>query len=131
MKIKSFIPFISWAIIFLILLGLPGKAFPEVPSLLEWLAWDKLIHFVAFGLFCFLFLWGVYQQIAIQKKHYWISFFIGVFYGGLTEVLQHYVFIYRSGSWLDFLVDIIGCIIGCCFFYLIYFKFSKRRKTFF
>lgn len=126
MKIKRFIPFIAWTIIVMFLMGLPGRAFPKVPNFLEWLTWDKLIHFVIFGLFCYLFLWGIYKQKSISKKHYWIAFFLGVFYSGLTELLQRYVFTYRSGNWFDFLADVIGCFMGCLCFYLILDKRSKK-----
>lgn len=123
MKIKPFIPFILWTIIILILLGIPGTKIPKIPSFLEWLTWDKLIHFILFGIFCYLFLWGIYKQKIIHKQHYITSLLIGVFYSGLTEILQHYVFIKRSGNWFDFLADIIGCILGCFLFYWI----QKKR----
>ncbi|MDD4848126.1 MAG: VanZ family protein [Bacteroidales bacterium] len=130
MKIKSFIPFIIWTILIMILLGLPGKFFPKVPNFWEWLSWDKLVHFVLFGTFCFLFLWGVKKQNILQKRHYIIAGIIGIFYSGLTELLQHFVFIKRNGNWYDFLADVIGCFLGLYLFNILYKKwFSKTSKS--
>lgn len=36
----------------------------------------------------------------------------GVFYGGFMEILQHYIFINRSGNWYDFFANAIGATIG-------------------
>jgi VanZ family protein len=36
----------------------------------------------------------------------------GIFFGGLMEICQHFIFINRSGNWYDFIANTIGAILG-------------------
>ncbi len=119
-------PGIVWAIIILILLGLPGNDFPDtfflnIPHL------DKAIHLFLFFVFAFLLVRGftLQNRIMLLKKHFLLfSLSIGISYGGLTEILQYAIFTGRTSDVLDFIFDIIGCCVG-----ILLFVFYQSIKT--
>ncbi|MBR5603743.1 MAG: VanZ family protein [Bacteroidales bacterium] len=111
----------------MVLLGLPGSCFPTVVDFWDWLGPDKIIHFILFGSLEFLSLWGYRKKISsgnnYKRKVYPLTFFLSMIYGGLTEILQKYIFINRYGSIYDFFADAIGCVIG-----VIIFNFYAKKK---
>jgi len=123
---RKFWPGGIWAVIILLLTGLPGDYFPEVVSFWDWLSPDKLVHFFIYGVFTFLLLWGYRAQYSTSKhrsKLVWLIIILGVLYSGITEILQATVFIGRDGSVFDFLANTIGSIIG-----IIVFMLFARKK---
>ena len=117
-----------WAVIVLLLTGLPGSVFPEIHSFWDWLSPDKLVHLFIFGIFSFLILWGYRAQYFERKNRYLlasIAVIVSALYGLITEILQRYVFIGRSGNVYDFLADTVGALIGWGLFI---FLFRKKIK---
>jgi VanZ family protein len=113
---------VSWGVFILVLTGLPGQYFPQIPTLLDLFAPDKLVHFFIFGMFVFTLMKGFIQKPGIsipQAGFYAIMLSIG--YGGITELLQAFVFINRQGSIYDFIANGIGSIIG----FLVCFKWKS------
>lgn len=114
-----------WAAVILLLTGLPGNYFPAVVSFWDWLAPDKLVHLAMFGLLSFLMMFdrkGQYQ--AGQKRLVVLIVLVfGTFYGALTEILQHFVFVGRHGNLFDFFANMLGVAAGIAFFVL------SRRKN--
>lgn len=112
---KPFIPSLVWLIAITILSGYPGNKIPEAP----FFNFDKLVHvgiyFVLSIAICFAFFNEKKQPKQQPKIKIWIIFF-GIFYGGFMEILQHYIFINRSGSWYDFFANAIGVILGVLFY---------------
>ena len=54
---------------------------------------------------------------------------IGIAYGGITELLQGYVFIGRTASIYDFIANAVGCFAGYLFFKILLLKyFIKGEK---
>ncbi|MCO6499136.1 MAG: VanZ family protein [Vicingus serpentipes] len=108
---KSFFPAIVWAIIIFLLSAFPGNKIPDIP------VWniDKLVHIGMYAVFSFLLLTAYNPQYSTKKTRYFtislIAFF-SVFYGGVMEILQHYIFINRSGSMYDFIANTIGSVMG-------------------
>ena len=51
---------------------------------------------------------------------------ISILFGGLTELLQKYVFIGRYGSVFDLFADAIGCVIGVLLFKILLKKNNKN-----
>lgn len=129
MFLKRFWPAISWAIIVMLLVGLPGNVFPEIKSFWEWLSPDKVVHLFIFGTLSFLILFGYRDDIYgdNKRKYFTIAIVLTTFYGILTEVLQYYVFIGRSGNVYDALADVIGAIFGCIL-YAPLMTFLKKMK---
>jgi len=110
-KIKYFLPAALWLLVILFLSGFPGNKVPEIPL---W-QFDKLVHSGIYGALTFLLLLGYSKQYSPPTKRYSLVgkiVFFAIFYGGLMEILQHYIFINRSGNWLDFLANTLGAILG-------------------
>lgn len=88
-----------------------------------------------FGGQSFLILYAFREQYFEGNKRFLIAavaISIGIVYGLLTEVLQHYVFVGRNGNSFDFLADGVGAFIGFLAFYLYYRKkiaVTKHNKN--
>lgn len=118
----------------MILTGLPGSCFPTVKTFWQWLGPDKIVHLLMFGTLAFLIPFGyrydyIQRDIAYGKRLLWLSLLIAAAYGGLTELLQRYVFIGRSGSLYDFYADVIGCVLGVFIFKMSYRKKMKKNRA--
>ena len=114
----------AWAVLILILCGLPGSNFPKL-SFLEWLRPDKIVHLILFGVQSFLFIKGFSRQnsfLALKQNAIRWGVVLSITYGALVEVLQTTIFIGRSGDVRDALANAIGALLGLYF----YRKFSKR-----
>jgi VanZ family protein len=121
-----------WAIVILILTGLPGNYFPEIHSFWDWLAPDKMIHLFMFGSFTYLVIWGVRSQYTIKKNRLRliiITAVLGFFYGGLTEILQSTIFIRRDGNIYDFMANTLGGGLGILLFHLLYRKKYHSKEN--
>jgi VanZ family protein len=127
-------PGLICAIIIMILCGLPGSYFPKVRTFWEWLGPDKIIHCVMFAVFSFSIIWGYRDEYCTRDKAYrnvlqLVTLLISASYGGLTELLQNYLFRGRYGSVYDFLADLIGCVLGIFIFKLAYRKKNCKKKS--
>ena len=101
--IRNLWPAIVWAVIILIITGVPGSYVPAIKSFWSWLSYDKIVHVGVFAILSFLILHGFRQQYLESKKRYLFvvgAVTVSLAYGLLTEVLQAYVFIGRDGAWL-------------------------------
>jgi glycopeptide antibiotics resistance protein len=116
-----------WAILILILCGLPGSNFPKL-SFLDWLRPDKIVHLILFGIQSYLLIIGFIRQDrfpALKANAIRWGVLLSISYGALVEVLQATIFIGRSGDIRDVLANSIGAIIGLYFFR----KYGKRQVT--
>ncbi|PIQ33741.1 MAG: VanZ family protein [Bacteroidetes bacterium CG18_big_fil_WC_8_21_14_2_50_41_14] len=123
--IRRFWPAMTWAILILILTGVPGSYFPEVRSFWQWASPDKIVHLLIFGVQVFLIILGFKPQYLNSKQRF--KFVIGatiitILYGLVTELLQSYVFIGRDGNIFDFLADAVGAFLGLLAYYLLKMK---------
>jgi hypothetical protein len=127
MNRKPNLPTIIWALIILILCGIPGKDIPHI-SFLELLSFDKFVHA---GIFFILFFFAVrgfrlQEKFPVLKKHAALIAFISASaYGGLTEILQATVFSGRSADVFDFIADSFGCFAALLFYPLVSRKLPK------
>jgi VanZ family protein len=127
--LKKLWPALVWALIILVLTGIPGKYIPEVKTFWDWLSYDKLVHLFMFGTFSFLLLNGLREQYFNSRyRLYYVAGFVilSMAYGLLTEVLQARVFIGRDGNVYDFLADSVGAILGWLVFHL---RYRKRNYS--
>ena len=85
----------------------------------------------------FLTIWGYRKEYCERDKAYRVNLQLIVLlttvtYGGITELLQAYIFNGRYGSIFDFMADVIGCILGIFIFKLVFrkkmIKFSSEFK---
>jgi VanZ family protein len=96
-----------WAAVIIILSSLPGDRLPDTPSL--WQA-DKIIHFLlyaVFGVLCVRYL--IIQKKMSRRRALWMSFLIGIAFGGLDELHQA-VIPYRTVALQDFIADSSGIL---------------------
>ena len=115
-------------------MGLPGSYFPRIRTFWEWFGPDKIVHLIVFSIFAFLSIWGYRSYFCQKDKKYrnktvFLTLLITIAYGGLTELLQKYVFIGRNGSIYDFLTDVIACILGVFIFVIVYQKKISNFKA--
>ncbi len=107
-----------WALIILILCGMPGKDVPHI-SFLEMLKFDKFVHAGIFFVLFLLSVRGFMLQTRFEGLHQSpraAAFIICVIYGGLLEILQGIVFIDRSADIYDFIANTFGCTMGFVFY---------------
>ena len=110
-KFKLFIPALLWLLIILVLSGYPGNQLPKVAV---W-QFDKLIHTLMYAILSFLLILPFFEQFLNGDNRFSIGLviiFFGVFYGGFMETLQEYIFLNRSGNWIDFIANTVGAILG-------------------
>lgn len=126
MLLRRLWPALVWALIIMLLTGLPGTYFPEVTSFWEWLTPDKAIHIFIFGVQAFLLLFAFGEQYSLVRNRlvYSSLLIITILFALLTEVLQAYVFIGRDGNVYDFIADVVGVGVGFVA-YILYFKKKK------
>jgi len=124
-KFRNFIPAILWFGFILLLIGLPGNDFPNLSSF--WIRFhpDKLVHIFLWSFLSMFLIAGFYRKDtkpALGNVYIWLSFFLCILYGGLTEILQAYIFIGRSGDIYDFIADGLGTFLGLFLFRMFYFR---------
>lgn len=129
--VKNILPGIICGTIIMILCGLPGSCFPTIKTFWEWLGPDKIVHILMFAGLAFSILIGFRKTFANEtRKNKNIlllsALIISILFGGLTELLQKYVFIGRYGSVFDLLADTIGCVIGVLLFKILLKKNNKK-----
>ncbi len=87
----------------------PGSV-PEMP---KGVSWDKLAHFLLFFLLSAASLYD-YNKLHKGSPHTgrWIfwGFILSVAYGGMIELLQHFIFTSRSAEWGDWIADLSGSV---------------------
>lgn len=124
-------PGILCGIVILILTGLPGSCFPTVKPAL---GLDKIVHIFMYAGFAFACIWGYREPYSRHdKKHrrtmrIWTAI-ISIALGGLTEIMQETICYQRTGSWYDFLADIIGTALGLLVFSIFFDKENKIDKS--
>lgn len=120
-------------IFILIITGTPGSYIPEVLTFWEWLQPDKIVHVAVFGVLSFVILYNARTQYIQSKRRYlyvMVTVAVSTIYGLLTEILQHYVFIGRTGNVYDVLADMVGALAGWLLFYwLIRKKICLNNKS--
>ncbi len=108
----------AWAVVILILCGIPGSNFPKL-TFLEWLRPDKIVHLILFGTQAFLLIKGFLRQTkysSLQLRSKSLGVTIAILYGILVEVLQSTIFIGRTGDYRDAIANAIGAFVGLLIF---------------
>jgi VanZ family protein len=128
MVLRGYWPALAWSLIILLLTGLPGNVFPEIKSFWDWLSPDKVVHLFIFGLLSFLILFGYRHKYSggSRQKLGWAALGITIVYGALTEILQYYVFIGRSGNVYDAVADMVGAFAGWLAFIPVFKKIKSK-----
>jgi VanZ family protein len=124
MFLRYNLPGIIWAFFILMLIGLPGK---DVPDMSFWslLTPDKIFHSGIFLVLVLLLVVGFTKQHKFSFLYYHaksIALITGLAYGGITELLQMFVFTERTADIMDFMANAIGCFLGIIVFRLVFGK---------
>jgi VanZ family protein len=115
----SLIPAIGWFIISVILLTLPGTAFPQ-EDWLDKIWFDKWVHIGMFSIMVALWCigWRYLKKNVPAGKFKPIFIRIGMIclgYGIAMEFVQHYFIPYRSFDVGDIIADVVGCAAGAVY----------------
>jgi glycopeptide antibiotics resistance protein len=107
-----------WALVILILCGIPGRDIPHI-SFLEMLSFDKFVHAGIFFVLILLTVRGFLLQTKFDKLRRspkGIAFVICILYGGSLEIMQGTLFEERSADIFDFIANSFGCLMGLLFY---------------
>ena len=111
---RFFLPFLAWLIISIVLLTLPGSAFPQENWFDKvWL--DKWVHVGMFAIMTFLLCWAFVKKPVAPSGYpkYFIPAAIAVLgYGVIMEFVQLYFVANRSFDGGDIIADAVGSFIG-------------------
>ncbi|HMK24562.1 MAG TPA: VanZ family protein [Chitinophagaceae bacterium] len=117
-KIKpSFIPAITWFIISVVLLTLPGSAFPK-ENWLDKIWFDKWVHIGMFAIMVSLWCWAMLKMYSVSTRLRTVFIWIGLLslsYGIGMEFVQKYFINNRSFDEGDIIADAVGCTLGVFF----------------
>src|SRR4051812_22939500 len=103
-----------WALLILILCGIPGRDIPHI-SFLELLSFDKFVHAGIFFVLLLLTVRGFLLQTRYEKLRNNSRVFaacICIAYGGSLEIMQGTLFSERSADVYDFIANSFGCLMG-------------------
>lgn len=103
-----------WALLILVLCGIPGRDIPHI-SFLELLNFDKFVHAGIFFVLILLTVRGFNLQttfLMMQQYPKTIAFIFCVIYGGSLEIMQGTLFEQRSADILDFIANSVGVAVG-------------------
>lgn len=74
---------------------------------------DKLVHFVFYFILTMLLFRGIYLSFSSPLNiKVIVSVLLAVIYGGIIELAQEYVVGGRTADIFDFLVNILGAVVG-------------------
>ena len=107
-------PALLWAVIVMVLCGLPGEQIPEL-TFLEWLRPDKIVHLILFGVQSYLLCLGLKRQSSypsLASNAILLALMLSIVYGALIEFLQDTIFIHRNGDVRDAIANAIGAVLG-------------------
>lgn len=117
-----------WALLILILCGIPGRDIPHI-SFLELLSFDKFVHAGIFFVLVLLAIRGFLRQtifVFFQSNAKFVATTICIIYGGLLEIMQGTLFQERSADVFDFIANSFGVIVGLIMYPFIENKIFKR-----
>ena len=107
-----------WALLILVLCGIPGRDIPHI-SFLELLSFDKFVHASIFFILVLLTVRGFVVQttfLSLKNSARFIAFVLCVLYGGALEIMQGTLFEQRTASIFDFIANSFGAAIGLLFY---------------
>lgn len=111
--VRYYGPAILWAFFILLICNMSLGKVAESSRFFP--GFDKLTHcglfFVMVVLYCSGHLRAKRLNFLSIKDAFFITLII-IFYGAVIEVLQKYVFVWRSGDWNDLFADSVGACMG-------------------
>ncbi|WP_158825533.1 VanZ family protein [Mucilaginibacter lacusdianchii] len=126
---KSFFKYqkltLGWALFVLVICDMQMGEVAHSPRFFP--GFDKLVHCGLFFVFTVLFGTGLMRQHGtFSYAHAFKAILIAIAFGGLIEILQLYIFTWRSGEWDDLFADSVG--IGMAAFSMLMTVFANRNE---
>ncbi|MBD1367346.1 VanZ family protein [Mucilaginibacter sp. ZT4R22] len=112
-RIKPYWPAILWAIFVLVICSVPMGGIGS--SHLFFPGFDKLTHCGLFFVLAVLYCYGSIRKFKTREVRIEIAMkntIVLISYGALIEMLQMYVFTWRSGEAADLFADTVGACMG-------------------
>lgn len=131
MKIRYFLPSITWAAIILFLSLAPSNQMPEL-NIWQLLSFDKAAHLFFYALFTLQLIVAFKKQnfsCTLKYQSVLSALFISLLYGVIVEMLQYFMFAGRSADYLDIIANTLGAFVGCALFSLIYNQPIKQYRN--
>lgn len=98
---------LGWALFVLVICNMPMDEVSRSPRFFA--GFDKLVHCGLFFVFNILATYGIIKQ---QRNLSWANavkvLVITIAFGAAIELLQLYIFTWRSGDWNDLFADSVG-----------------------
>jgi VanZ family protein len=111
--IKVYIVSLISALIILIITTIAVADLPQLPDL-PILGIDKLAHFGVFYLLTTFLIIDIQNDKGFSHRKFFIAaFIISAIYGGMIELIQHFFFVYRTGSIADLIANMAGSLTAC------------------
>ncbi|GAC1311950.1 MAG: hypothetical protein NVSMB24_32530 [Mucilaginibacter sp.] len=128
---KYYGPAILWALFVFIMctikLGDAGNSPLFFPG------FDKLVHCGFFFLLVVMYCYGSIRQqssvpLPYKSKRVIIFTLVAILYGGIIELLQNYIFTWRTGDWADLFADSVGAMMGAFSVSVVVYAMSYDKK---
>ncbi len=125
---KLLIITIIWAIIILILSGIPGSSLPKAP-IFSIPHLDKWIHAALyFPLAIFIVAeFDLSKKLFLSLAAPFFTMLIVALYGGMIELAQDHLFVNRSADVVDLAFDLFGGLFGITVYYLFLKGWFRRQ----
>jgi VanZ family protein len=127
--IKYYWPAILWALFVLTMCCVKLGDVSDSPLFFP--GFDKLVHCGFFFVMIVFSSAGYIRQQSLSSLSYKALLLITaiiIAYGGLIEVLQTYVFTWRSGEWDDLFADVIGALMAAFSIFITVKSLSHEKK---
>ncbi len=112
-KLKYYWPAIVWAFFVLVICNISLGKIGDSPRFFP--GFDKLTHCGLFFVLIVFYINGYLRSKQLTMLPTSSAFFITliiILYGGVIEVVQKYIFVWRSGDWNDLFCDAVGACMG-------------------
>lgn len=112
-NLRYYWPAILWAFFILVICNISVEKLGEPPRFFE--GFDKLTHCGLFFVMTIFYSSGYLRQHRLTLLPPGAIIYIPlaiIFYGGVIELLQQYIFTWRSGDWWDLFADAVGTFMG-------------------
>lgn len=102
------------ALLILVATMLPGSQFHDFPGYFNMPGIDKVIHFILFAFFSFVYFGHLYFRKKLKQKStfFFKLLIIGTVFGLSTEFFQFIFPLGRNASLYDILADLMGVLFG-------------------
>jgi VanZ family protein len=111
--VKYYWPTILWVLFILIMCSIKMGKISGLPMFFP--GFDKLTHCGFYFVLVVVYCNGFIRHNGLNNLTFGVEVLItlgAIIYGGIIELLQAYVFTWRSGDWADLFADTVGACMG-------------------